>query len=336
MTVQITIIGMGQIGTSIGLALSKHSDLVRRVGHDKEIGIARKAEKMGALDKVEINIPSAVENADIVVLSLPVNQIKEMLEIITPNLKPDAVVMDTSPVKEVVAAWAQELLPKDRYYVGLTPVLNPAYLHEHDSGVEAARADMFENGMVAIVSPPGTASGAIKLATDFIRLLDAEHLFVDPVEVDSLMAATHILPQLMAAALLNTTVDQPGWHEGRKLAGRAYAEVTGPSVQIEEPEAVASAALLSQEHVVRLIDTLIATLHHMRTDIHDQNRKTLVEELERARSGRERWWRERWAAHWSAEETAPSVDMPTAKDIMGRLIGWRRPKEKEEEEDSDK
>jgi prephenate dehydrogenase len=324
---------MGQIGTSIGLALAKHSDLVRRVGHDKEVGIARKAEKMGALDKVEFNIPNAVEKADIVVLSIPVDQIKEMLEIIAPNLKPDAVVMDTAPVKEGVSAWTHELLPEDRFYVGLTPVLNPEYLQEHDSGVEAARADMFQNGMVAIVTPPGTASEAIKLATDFIHLLDTEHLFVDPVELDSLMAATHILPQLMSAALLNITVDQPGWYEGRKLAGRAYAEVTGPSVLLGEPGAIASAALLNQEHVVRVIDSLIATLHHMRIDISDQNQKSLLESLERARSGREGWWRERWTAHWSAEETAPSVEMPTAKDVLGRLVGWRRPKEKQDDKD---
>jgi prephenate dehydrogenase len=332
MTVQITIIGMGQIGTSIGLILYRHSDLVKRVGHDKEIGIARKAERMGALDRVDLNIPHAVENADIVVLSLPLDQIQEMLKIIAPYLKADAVVMDTAPVKRAVAAWAQELLPAGRYYVGLTPMLNPAYLHEHDSGVEAARADLFQNGMVAIITPPGTASQAIKLATDFVNLLDCEHLFVDAVELDSLMAAVHVLPQLMAAALINITVDQSGWHEGRKFAGRAYAELTGLSERLDEPEALASTALNTPEHIVRVIDNLIANLYKMRTDISEQDQSSLMEQLKRARSRHEGWWRQRWAAHWSAEDTAPNVEMPTAKEIMGRMIGWRRPKEKKEDQ----
>jgi prephenate dehydrogenase len=332
MTVQITIIGMGQIGTSIGLGLSRHSDRVKRVGHDKEIGIARKAEKMGALDRVDINIPHAVEEADIVVLSLPLDQIQEMLKIIAPHLKADAVVMDTAPVKTAVAAWAQELLPAGRYYVGLTPMLNPQYLHEHDSGVEAARADLFQNGLVAIVSPPGTASEAIRLATDFVHLLDCEHLFVDAVELDSLMAAVHTLPQLMAAALLNTTVDQSGWREGRKFAGRAYAEVTGPCVHLSDPEALANAALLAPEHIVRVLDNLIANLYNMRTEIHDQDHGSLMNQLKHARSGREGWWRQRWAAHWSAEDTAPDVEMPTPKEIAGRMIGWRRPKGKKEDQ----
>ena len=37
MTVQISIIGTGQIGTSIGLALAEHQDMFYRVGHDKEL-----------------------------------------------------------------------------------------------------------------------------------------------------------------------------------------------------------------------------------------------------------------------------------------------------------
>lgn len=332
MTVQITIIGMGQIGTSIGLALSNHSDQVKRVGHDKEISIARRAEKMGALDRVDINIPHAVEEADIVVLSLPLDQIQEMLKIIAPYLREDAVVMDTAPAKGAVATWAQELLPAKRHYVGLAPMLNPQYLHEHDSGVEAARADLFQNGIVAIVSSPGTASEAIGLATDFANLLDCEHLYVDMAELDSLMAAMHILPQLMATALLNMTVDQPGWHEGRKFAGRAYAEVTGPCVYLSEPEALASAALLTSEHTVRVIDSLMNSLYKLRTDIHNQNQGSLLEQLSHARSGRAVWWRQRWAAHWSAEDTAPNVEMPTAKDVLGRMIGWRQPKEKKEDQ----
>ena len=80
----------------------------------------------------------------------------------------------------------------------------------------------------------GTPSEAIKLAADLSQLLGAEHLFIDPVELDSMMSATHLLPQLMAAALLNATVDQPGWREARMLTGRPFAEATGPAVLFDQ------------------------------------------------------------------------------------------------------
>ena len=330
MTIQITIVGLGQIGGSIGLALAEHGELVQRIGHDREIGVARQAEKIGAVDRVSINLPSAVRQADIVLLSLPMDQIRDTIDTIAQDLKEGAVVMDTGPVKEVVAAWAGEMLPTGRYYVGLTPVLNPAYLHIPESGLSAARVDMFRDGMIAIVAPPRTASEAIKLAADLTRLLGAAPLFADPLEVDSLMAATHILPQLMASALLNATVDQPGWREGRKLAGRAYAEATGPVAHMSVPKTLCSSALLNHENVLRWMDSMIATMQALRMDIENMDGDALEARLERARQGREQWWVQRQAANWAAEETAPAVEAPTSSEVFGRLLGLgRKPKPKE-------
>src|SRR3990170_4770447 len=153
MDVQISIIGLGQIGASIGLALAEHSQIVHRVGHDRDAATAQRAEKIGALDQVMLNLPAAVREADLVLLCLPIDQIRATLAIVAPDLKAGAVVMDTGPVKEVVAGWAQELLPQGSYYVGLTPVINPVYLHEVDSGLNAAHADLFRGSLMAIVSP---------------------------------------------------------------------------------------------------------------------------------------------------------------------------------------
>ena len=320
MAVQLTIIGMGQIGTSVGLALAEESERIFRMGHDREIGIARRAEKRGALDKVSINLLAAVENADLVLLALPVDQIQETLELIKDELKPAAVVMDTGPAKQTVATWAAELLPEERYYVGLTPVLNPVYLHDIDSGTEAAHPDLFRDGLVGIVSPPGVPSEAIKLAADLTRLLGANPLFADPLEMDGLVAATHILPQLMAAGLLNSTVDQPGWHEGRKIAGRSYAEVTAPVMYASEPSTLTTAAMLNRDNVIRVLDGAVAALNAIRGDLLNEDSKTLDERLNRAREGRRTWLNARLAANWAAEETA-TVEAPTASEVFGRFIG---------------
>jgi len=146
MTVQITILGLGQIGGSIGLALAEQKEVLTRVGHDLDVKNARRAEKMGVVDKIEINLPKAIRNADIVLLSLPVDQMRETLEFIAPDLREGAVIMDTGPAKEVVASWTAQYLPEGRFYVGLTPVLNPAYLYSPEAGLQAAHADLFTGG----------------------------------------------------------------------------------------------------------------------------------------------------------------------------------------------
>lgn len=326
MTVQLTIIGLGQIGTSVGLALADQTEVIYRVGHDREIRASRRAEKLGALDKVSINLPAAVEDADLVLLALPVDQIRETLEVIRDDLREGAVVMDTGPVKQVVASWVAELLPSDRYYVGLTPVLNPVYLHDIDSGAEAAHPDLFRDGLVGIVSPPGVPSEAIKLAADLTRLLGASPLFADPLEMDGLVAATHILPQMLAAGLLNSTIGQPGWQEGRKVAGRSYADVTAPVMYPTEPKTLTTAAMLNRENVIRVLDGVVASINAIRNDLSNEDHESLEERLNRAREGRQVWLDGRLAANWAAEE-ATSVEAPTASEIFGRMIGRGRKKE---------
>jgi prephenate dehydrogenase len=329
MTIEVAIIGLGQIGASIGLALADKPDLIHRTGFDLDGAVAREAKKRGVMDVLARDLPSAVEDAGLVILSLPTDQIRETLEWIAPHLKESSVVMDTAPVKETIVAWARELLPAGRYYVGLTPVLNPAYLQAHESGIEGAHPDLFRGGMMVVVAPPDTPSEAVKLSADLARLLGAATLFADPLEVDSMMASTHIVPQLLAAALLNITVDQPGWREGARIAGRAYSEVTGPIVQLGEPGALSSAAMLARENVIRITGSLIAALQSFRSDLEHQDVEALTERLERARAGRESWWKQRQITEGDSQSPVENMEMPKASDAFAQLLGLgRRTKKK--------
>jgi prephenate dehydrogenase len=329
MTVKITIIGTGQIGASIGLALSVKKDQFLRIGHDKDLKIANRAKALGAVDKVEINLYNAIENAAIIILAIPLDQIQETLQLIAQDLKDDVVIMDTAPVKGEVFKWIKQLLPPQRYYVGLVPVINPAYLDTFSSGIEAARADLFKDGLIAILTAQDVPSEAIKLAVDFSHLLGAEHMFIDPVELDSMMAAVHILPQLIAAALLNTTVDQPGWQDTRKLTGRPYAAVTSALGQSGEVSSLSYQTTSTQEHLLRWMDALMEYLSALRQQIASGEVEKLQKDLERAGEKHVKWRKERTAANWAGNEAAPIVEMPSARQVFSRMFtfgGGRKPK----------
>lgn len=323
MTVKVTIIGLGQIGGSIGLALKGHSQTVTRIGHDKDLSIARQAEKAGAVDKIAVNLISAVTEADLVILAIPVDQMQATIRLIAQDLKPGVVLMDTGPLKAQVSHWAMESLPEGRYYVGLTPVINPYYLHGAGAGFEAAHGDLFHNGMIAIVSPPNTASEAIRLATDLVGLLGAYPFFADILEIDGLMAATHLLPQIMAASLVNATVDQPGWREGKKVAGKVYATATAAMLSENELKSLSTTAVLGSKNVVRVMDNLISALQLFREAIEREDQDDVAGLLERAIQGRAQWWVQRQSANWKAEEM-PVGEAPTSGDMFGRLFGIRK------------
>jgi len=325
MTEQITIVGLGQLGASIGLALGSRRSDIHRVGHDKDPETAKSAQKKGAVDDVKYNLPASVREANIVLLSLPVNEIRSTLEAIALDLPDGAIVMDTSPLQSSVAEWAQEILPEGRYYVGLVPAINPSYMHRIEMGLEAAEEDMFEGGIVVLATLPGVPEYAVNVAMNLIATLGATPLFADMVETDSLMASTHIVPQLVAAATLNAVVDQPGWKEARKLAGRPFAALTSALAFQDEIDSLGAAALLNREHVTRVLDVIIGSLQGLRNDIADGNQEDVSDRLELALEGHRRWLGERLQGDWSNEMGRPKIDQ--YPNFMERLVGIRkRPK----------
>ena len=164
MTAQYTLIGLGQVGTSIGLALAGHADELKRVGYDRALAVQQKAKKLGADDSAPYNIHDAVEGADVVLLCLPLSQVEEILKLIGPDLKDGAVLMDTSPVKTPVAEWFQRYVPAGRLYVGIMPTLSTAFLDDSPHGPDAAHAELFKDATLGIAAPAGTAEAALEHA----------------------------------------------------------------------------------------------------------------------------------------------------------------------------
>lgn len=319
MSVQITIVGLGQIGSSIGLALKAHDVDARRVGHDKDSQAAKESQRIGAVDDVKYNLPASVREAKIVILALPLAEVRETLKVIAPDLQEGTLVLDMAPAKATVAAWVKELLPPGRHYVGLTPAINPNYLHEVEYGVKAARADLFENGLMVVNAPLGTPVNVFNLVMELVGLFGAMPLLMDTAEADGVFSAMHVLPQLAAAALLDTTVDKPGWQEARKVAGRPYAAVTGGAAFHDDMLSLGEAALENRENLVRLLNAYITSLIDLRDEINEQDRDALLERLGTAWKGRTRWFEERTAAEWLKAEGQP-MDIPSFGERVNQVF----------------
>jgi prephenate dehydrogenase len=322
MKIQVTIIGLGQIGASIGMALAKKADMIERIGYDVDPKVMRQAQKLGAVDKTSANLVKVLNTTDALLFALPTDEMHPMMEELLPLMKPGAILLDTALSKEMVAAWAGELLPEGCSYVGLTPVINPDYLLSTDSGISSAREDLFHDGMIAITTPMDTDAKAIKFAADLTQLLDADVLFADMLEVDSVMTATHTVPQLLAAALLNATVNQPNWREAGKMAGRAYAEVSGPIEHLGLPDTLTANAIQNREHVLRVLNSVIASIIALRDDIDAGDTESLNQRLERAFEGRDQWWQDRHPDNKKSK--VKSVDQPSISSMLfGEMLSSR-------------
>ena len=103
---RITIVGMGLIGSSLGMALKKAQIPAEIVGTDRDRGIARRAQQAGASDKTETNPISAIRGSKMVILATPVGGIRDLMELFGPELEEGCIVTDTGSTKSEILKWA--------------------------------------------------------------------------------------------------------------------------------------------------------------------------------------------------------------------------------------
>jgi prephenate dehydrogenase len=327
MTIQITIIGLGQIGSSVGMALAKHKDQILRVGHDKAREAVNLANKNNVVDKVAITLTGAVKDADIILLALPLQEIKPVLEHISQDLKEGALVIDTAPLKGPVLKWAEELLPEKASYVGFTPVIGSKHLDNYKYGPETAAEDIFQGNLMGIVASRNVSEKAINAAVTLAQLLGASPYFSDQAEIDGLMTLTYILPTLLAASLLKVSQDTPGWKEARKVAGKSYKQVSNPFAKDEIAGALAAALATNQDNTTRVINDLIRVLIELRDQAETGDQEKLQEYFTRLQQGRDLWLDDRQRGTW-IESPGPEM---RREGVLTRLLGFRGPKKPRED-----
>jgi len=328
MKIQLTIIGLGQVGASAGLALAKHKDSILRVGHDKSRDAVNQAKENGAVDNIALTLSGAVKEADIVFLALPLQEIHEVLEHISQDLKDDALVIDTAPIKKPVLEWVDEYLPETCNYVGFTPVINADYMTECEFGPETVHEDLFRENLMGVITNQKASNKAINMASSLAQLLGALPYFCDAGELDGLMSMVHLMPQVLAAAMLKTSHDAPGWREARKVAGKPYYQQINPFGQDDLPGALASSLINNQENATRLIDDLIRNLVDLRDSIDPANQSELEESFIKLQQGRDLWLADRESGNWIEKQ---KIDTPKG-GILTRMLGFRGPKPSKEDE----
>ena len=288
---RITIVGLGLIGTSLGLALREIDVDLEIVGHDRELTVAKEAARMGAIDRPEWNLIRAVEGADIVVLAIPVMAIRDTLAAIAEELKPGVLVTDTASTKARVLAWAEELLPAHASFVGGDPIVRQV-----GQGQAAARADLFRDMPYCIVPSPQAADDAIQLLTGVVSKIGAEPFFLDAAEHDGLMAGVGHLPFVLSAAMVRMVANSPASRDLRRLVGQEYRNST--AFASTDPTVYRDLCLTNAQNIVRWIDAFIAQLTELRGILSSEDAERLDNLFTEAMETRERWLK---------GETAPSA-----------------------------
>lgn len=216
----IAILGLGDTGASLGLALQRANAAVELVGHDIAPEVASAARKIGAVQRTEFNLFASIKGASLIVLAMPLDQADETLALIHEDVAPETLVLVLSEVMTAANGMLEKHLPGHPRGVAGHPIINGI------AGAAGPRGDLFDRVIFCIGAGVQTSPDALELASSLVETVGAQPLFVDPLEHDGVMAGVEQLPELLGAALLHMLAAAPGWQEARRMAGRPFADAT--------------------------------------------------------------------------------------------------------------
>jgi prephenate dehydrogenase len=273
---QVTIIGTGLIGGSIGLALKKRHLAGRIVGCDRA-PVLERAQDCGAIEAGNINPADAVRGSELVVLATPVISILDLVGRLGPAMLAKTLVTDVGSTKAEIVRRAAKSFGKN---AGQRFLAGHPMAGKENAGVEFADADLFE-GAAWLFTPLAGQNVHAGLCGEFIHCAEkmgAKVAIVDPADHDRFCAWISHLPQMISTALAAALVDEFGPDAPvLDIGGRALREMTRISVS---PYSMwRDIAITNKKHIGDALQKLEQRLAHVRENL---DSKQLAEEFERA------------------------------------------------------
>ena len=279
---RVALVGLGLIGSSIGLSLKRLSksgfDIV---GYVRRPEVAAVALSSGVVDKTETSLAETVQEAELVIIATPVLTIKEILSQIAGHFTAGCLVTDTASTKVQVMKWAEEMLPPTVDFIGGHPMAG-----KETYGIQAAEADLFQGCTYCLTPSEKASAKSIDKVASVVKELGAIPFFIDAQEHDRLVAGVSHLPMLLSAALVSVTTKNPSWHKMSKVAASGYHDLT--RLASGNPEVNAHICLSNQEAILHWLDNFSQELERYR-QLMTTGDKRLEQALTDANKARQEW-----------------------------------------------
>jgi len=230
----VCVVGCGLIGGSFALAL-RRAGFTGRITACGGARSPRLAVERGFVDAVEESFERGeVCEADLIYLASPIGGIIDFLRTRPKQIRPGAIVTDAGSSKAEICRVARESLPKGVTFIGGHPMAGG-----ENTGVQYARADLFDRATYALMIGQGTDEVHFDRFNSLVETIGARALLARPEDHDAAVALISHLPQLVASALasllgpgrdaevadrdLARALAATGWRDMTRLAGSAWS-----------------------------------------------------------------------------------------------------------------
>lgn len=152
----VTVIGIGLIGGSLAITLKENGFASKIIGVDASQTNLDKAIRRRLIDE-DRDLTAGIEAADLIVLAVPVDALRELLPRVLDQLSPEQVLIDVGSTKEALLTSLVNH-PRRARFVATHPMAGTEF-----SGPEAAQPGLFDGKTCVIVDQQDSAPDALEL-----------------------------------------------------------------------------------------------------------------------------------------------------------------------------
>lgn len=282
---KLAVVGVGLIGGSVAACLKRAGRVDRVIGVGRGRSNIARAVELGVIDEAAEDPAVAARRADLVLIAVPVQQTRRVLERLKGAAHAGTVITDAgstkrdfvAAVREVVGAPAPNIVPA-----------HPIAGAEH-AGVQAASADLFEGRRVVITPLPENRSEAVGLVESMWRACGARVTRMTPEHHDEVFSAVSHLPHVLAYALVHMIAARDGAEELFSFAAGGFRDFT--RIAGSSPEMWRDICLANRDAIVTDLEAFQRALDEVAALIRAGDGEALARVFDAARNAREAWLR---------------------------------------------
>lgn len=264
---KIAIIGIGLIGGSAAIDLRKSNFADEFIGIGRSKSSCDKALELGLVDR--IGDKASVKEADLIILTVPVNALIEELKFVLDNMNPQSVVTDMGSTKGFILDVIKGHPNRNRY------VASHPMAGTENSGPAAAIPNLFRDKVCIICDKDNSDDDAVRLVERMYSVLGMKLKYMDAHQHDMHAAyishISHISSFVLASTVLEKEKDEEAILE---MAGGGFESTV--RLAKSSPEMWAPIFQQNKNYLLEVMDTYIEKMYHFRNLINKNKYEELM------------------------------------------------------------
>lgn len=267
----IFFIGIGLIGGSFAIDIKKHYPNTVLHGISRKDETLNKALELGLIDKKATL--DDLENADLVIVSIPVDATVKLLPTILDKISENSLVVDAGSTKEAICK-VVEHHPKRRNFLACHPIAGT-----EKSGPTAAISGLYKGKTNIICEVEKTTFKLQEKALELFRAIGMRIRYMDPVSHDKHIAYVSHLSHISAFMLGKTVINkEKNERDIFDMAGSGFES----TVRLAKSSPAMWTPIFKQnkENILETLEEYISNLQHFKALMEQDNFSEIFNEME--------------------------------------------------------